>query len=173
MDQKLFLLLSGLSGQSVWLDKLIYFCAVTLPWVTVVGLVIWILAQKSWSGKVKGILVFFSAGLTWWLASLFKYAYFSPRPFMELFQNKPLFTMDIWWDSLPSGHAVLFGALAGASFIFKNKKIGFGLSAIAIIIAMARVIAGVHWPSDVVAGLLFGSVVGYLLSYFFNRIFFY
>jgi len=80
--------------------------------------------------------------------------------------------MDIWWDSLPSGHAVLFGTLAGASLTFKNKKIGFVLLATAVVIAVARVIAGVHWPSDVVAGLLFGGVVGYLLSYFFNRIFF-
>jgi len=172
VDQKLFLLLSSLSGQSVWLDKLIYFCAVLLSWVVVIVLIVWILGQKSWPEKVKGVLVFFSAGLSWWLASLFKYAYFSPRPFMELFQNKPLFTMDIWWDSLPSGHAVLFGALAGASFVFKNKKIGFGLSAIAIVIAVARVIAGVHWPSDVLAGLVFGGSTGYLVSYFFNRIFF-
>jgi len=171
VDQKLFLLLSGLSGQSVWLDKLIYFCAVTLPWVVAVVLVIWILAQKNWSGKVKGVLVFFSASLTWWLASLFKYVYFSPRPFMELFQNKPLFTMDIWWDSLPSGHAVLFGALAGSAFGLKQKRWGLFLSTVAIIIAVARVIAGVHWPSDVIVGLFFGGGIGFLLSYFFNRVF--
>lgn len=171
MDQKLFLFLSGFSGQSAWFDELIYFCAVWLPWVVVFSLLLWILLQKNWSEIIKGILVLFVAGLVWWLASLFKYTYFSPRPFMELFQNKPLFTTDVWWDSVPSGHAVLFGALAGASLILKNKTISFVLLVSSIIIALARVMAGVHWPSDIIIGLIFGGSLGYLLSRGLGRVF--
>lgn len=172
MDQKLFLLLSGLSGQYLWFDKLIYFCAVILPWLSIAVFVVWVLFQKTWLEKAKGILVLFSAGLVWWLASLFKYSYFSPRPFMELFENKPLFTMDVWWDSLPSGHAVLFAALAGASLIFRNRKLGLVLSLVALVIAVARVVAGVHWPSDVVIGLILGGVTGYLLGIGLTSVFF-
>ncbi|MFA6416503.1 MAG: phosphatase PAP2 family protein [Candidatus Paceibacterota bacterium] len=171
MDQKLFLIINSLSGQTIWLDKLIYFCAVYLPWITVAFLIILILSKRKWLEIFKGLFIFFSAGLAWFLAGLFKYIYFSPRPFMELFVNKPLFTMEVWWDSFPSGHAVFFAALAGSAFGLKQKKWGLYLSTMAIIIALARVAAGVHWPSDVVVGLLFGGAVGFLLGHFFKRVF--
>lgn len=172
MDKKIFLFLNSLAGQNFLVDQFIYFSAVILPWLTILIFIVWIIFQKSWRKIIKGMLVFASASVAWFLTSLFKYNYFSPRPFVEIFQFQPLFTMNIWWDSLPSSHAVFFSALAGSSFLFKKKAVSFCLILVAIIIAFARVIAGVHWPSDVVAGLVFGGIIGYFLAKGLDKVFF-
>jgi undecaprenyl-diphosphatase len=171
MDKQLFILLSDFSGHSYLFDQFIYFCAVVLPWFVVVIFVAWILSKRNTDIFLKGLLILFLTIVAWFFSSFFKYAYFSPRPFMEIFQNKPLFTMEVWWDSLPSGHTVFFASLAGASVLLKNKYLSIILWVIAVVIGLSRVIAGVHWPSDVLVGLLLGGFLGFGLARFFSRVF--
>jgi len=171
MDTKLFLLLNNLTSHSVWFDRLIYFCAEILPWVVVIVLVVFILAKKSWPEFFKMLLVFFSAGTVWFLTGFFKYLYLSPRPFVLLNNIKPLF-VNGGLESMPSGHAIFMASLAGASVLFKDRRIAVVLSVGAIIIAVARVVAGVHWPSDVVVGLTIGFVFGLLAQRLWQKIFF-
>jgi membrane-associated phospholipid phosphatase len=64
--------------------------------------------------------------------------------------------------SFPSGHAARAGFLA-----FLTLGLGPGWFAIAVILwapvmSLARVITGVHYLSDIVAGLLFGLFAGWL-----------
>jgi undecaprenyl-diphosphatase len=40
----------------------------------------------------------------------------------------------------------------------------------ASLIALSRVVGGVHWPSDAVAGALFGSLVGLAASWRLERV---
>lgn len=106
-------------------------------------------------------LSFFSAIVAWFLVSLYKYNFPSPRPF-EVFTNlKPLFAT-AHGDAFPSGHATFMGALATGVFL-QNKKLGLIFIVGAIIVAVARVLANVHWPIDALAGLLFGALVSWLI----------
>ncbi len=60
--------------------------------------------------------------------------------------------------SFPSDHACVVGAVAGGLF-FVDRRLGWVASALALLMAGARVYVGVHWPLDVVAGLLLGGAV--------------
>ena len=70
--------------------------------------------------------------------------------------------------SFPSGHAAFFFALAMAVY-FYNKKWGTWFFATAILITVARVIAGVHYPPDILGGAVIGIMVAYIVFYFAER----
>jgi len=149
------------------IDFLIYFCAVWLGWVMVAGLIIYFgLTKKKISALRLLGLAFFSAGLAWVVASLIKYNFPFPRPF-EVTGVKPLFLTETG-NAFPSGHATFFGALAVAVFL-QRKKMGIIFIVGALLIALARVLAGVHWPADVIAGLALGSLVSIIVYLVFKH----
>jgi undecaprenyl-diphosphatase len=151
-------------------DYLIYFCAVILPWVMGGGLIVYLIFTKKKISTLRlVILSFFSALLAWFLVSLFKYNFPSPRPF-EVYANlKPLFTT-AGGEAFPSGHATFMGALAVGVFL-QRKKLGLIFILSAIVVAVARVLAHVHWPTDVIAGLLFGALVAIIVKAIYHRVY--
>lgn len=64
--------------------------------------------------------------------------------------------------SFPSDHAVIAGAFVGG-LVLVSRPIGVLAAALAVVLAFARVYAGVHYPADVIGGLLIGALVGVLL----------
>lgn len=65
--------------------------------------------------------------------------------------------------SFPSGHTAASFAAATACFCC-NKKWGVILLAWAILMGISRIYFAVHFPTDVIAGLIIGLVIG-ILSY--------
>ena len=60
--------------------------------------------------------------------------------------------------SFPSDHAVMAGAVA-AGLVLVHRRLGLVASLAAVVMAVARVYVGAHFPSDVVAGLALGAFV--------------
>lgn len=67
-------------------------------------------------------------------------------------------------NSFPSRHSIAFSAVAGSVFVF-NPVIGLVLLVVTAITGIGRVILGYHWPSDIVAGVVFGSITGYFVTF--------
>jgi undecaprenyl-diphosphatase len=68
--------------------------------------------------------------------------------------------------SFASDHATMAGAV-GVALLLVSRRIGLLASGAAVLMAMARVYVGVHFPVDVVAGLLLGGLTaggGWLLG---------
>ena len=66
--------------------------------------------------------------------------------------------------SFPSGHATFFFAMATAIYLY-NKKWGIWFFVGAILISIGRVIAGLHYPSDILGGAIIGAFVAYVTFY--------
>lgn len=100
------------------------------------------------------------------LVPLIRFFYHHPRPFMVL-QVHQLITETAW--SFPSRHAAFFFAMATAVYLY-NKKWGIGFFVAASLIAVSRVVAGVHYPSDIVGGALLGIIVAYVAFIFVHKL---
>ncbi len=62
--------------------------------------------------------------------------------------------------SFPSGHATNSFAAAWALFRTNKKKLGVPALILAALIALARLYVGVHYPTDVLAGVAIGMLAG-------------
>lgn len=170
LDTQLFSLLNNLAGQSPLLDEIIVFFASYLAYIlpiVLLGLVYF--SQYPKRGKWELILV---AGISsiisrFGITELIRFFYNRPRPFVALPYVHQLLTETSW--SFPSGHATFFFALATAVYLY-NKKWGIWFFIATILITVSRVIAGIHYLSDIIAGAIVGIAVAYATYYFARRI---
>ena len=79
-----------------------------------------------------------------------------PRPYTK-YGFVPLFPKDKTGQSMPSRHCFSSAAIA-ATVWYVLPPLGAVLAVLAVIIAVSRVVTGVHFVSDVLAGLAFGLV---------------
>lgn len=91
------------------------------------------------------------------ITEIIRFLYCRPRPFLAYTINHLAEDMSC---SFPSGHAAFFFALAMAVY-FYNKKWGYAFFAAAILMTIARVIAGVHYPADILAGAIIGILTAW------------
>lgn len=69
--------------------------------------------------------------------------------------------------SFPSGHT---GSSFAAAIVFyrcMGKKYGIAAIILAVLIAFSRLYIGVHYPTDVLAGMITGIAIGYFVSKFY------
>lgn len=84
----------------------------------------------------------------------------APRPY-EKFRYTPVVHKTTVGKSFPSRHTVSAFIIAMA-FLYVNLHIGVIMLAVALGIAVIRVLAGVHFIRDVVSGAAIGVVIGVL-----------
>jgi membrane-associated phospholipid phosphatase len=75
-------------------------------------------------------------------------------------------------SSFPSGHTLEAFALAAAlTFLFSKKKITIPVYIWAALVAYSRMALGVHYPSDVLAGIIIGTFIGWIVPWIIHRFF--
>lgn len=83
-----------------------------------------------------------------------------PRPY-EALGFAPLFPKDTRGQSFPSRHCFSAAGIAVTAW-YICPPLAAVLAALAALIAVTRVLTGVHYPSDVLAGLAFGALAARL-----------
>ena len=94
------------------------------------------------------------------LGTLLRAAINRPRPY-EALNFTPLFSKDTKGQSMPSRHCFSAAAIAGTAW-YVLPPLGAVLAVLGVLIAISRVVTGVHYISDVLAGLAFGGVFAVL-----------
>ncbi len=89
-----------------------------------------------------------------------------PRPY-EAFEVQPVIPKDTKGNSFPSRH-VFSATIIAMTFVLMSPWSWLGLIflCVSVLLAVVRVVSGVHYISDVVAGLaiaILASIIGYLL----------
>lgn len=80
------------------------------------------------------------------------------RPY-EKFETPPLFERDGEGDSFPSRHTASAFIIAMSGFSL-SPYLGAGLLVVAVLIGISRILSGVHFFTDVLAGMLTSAVLG-------------
>lgn len=178
MNDTIFFAFYNLSHKSIFFDKIVVFFAQYFPYLVIFSAILFLLfhhevfskkepfkaLQKKWK---EVFYVFFSVIAAWLVSIVLKIILKVPRPFVEFTNVLPLLKPTDY--SFPSGHSAFFMATAVAIFLC-HKKVGYFFILSALLIGIARIIAGVHYPIDILGGYLFGSVISYLLLKLFRKI---
>ena len=88
-----------------------------------------------------------------------------PRPYTHL--DSPVYQ---WWlnagaqvesdRSFPSGHTTSAMAMVTGLFCVTNKKVSWVAFLFAVLMGMSRIYLCVHYPTDVIGGLIIGAIGG-------------
>lgn len=168
LDTSLFFALHSLAGRSIFSDTLIIVTASYVPYVVVALFVGYLVARADLSHTHRFIavaLAFFAALLARiGFGSSIRYFIQRPRPFLTHDVHQ-LFTINA--PSFPSGHALFFFAFSTVVFGY-NRKLGIISYVLSACICAARVMAGVHYPSDMLVGAGIGVLCGAITLYVFH-----
>lgn len=155
-----FSAINGLAAHTAWLDPVM---AAFALWGGPVLLVL-ILAAAWWRHRdryVAAVLTGVSAVAALGVNQLVADLWFERRPFVTLHGVTMLLAHPAD-NSFPSDHAVIAGALAVGTLLFARRW-GIAAVVVALLLAFARVYAGMHYPIDVIVGLAIGAVVAVVL----------
>lgn len=170
---QLFKAINNLAGHQLILDKLMILLTNQSP--VLCGLT-W-LAMLLYTFKKKFVskrnILLLSAAVTVF-ALLINYGishwYYSPRPFAstQISHVKILIVHKVD-SSFPSKHTTGSWTLAFTS-LGVSKRLSIWLFSLASIIGFSRIYVGVHWPIDILGGVLLASLVTIFSLFIKNRI---
>ncbi len=168
-DFKIFYFFNNLAEQSRIFDALVIFLAGYFQYLLIA--IFLLLLFFSGYAKPEKLRLFWVTVISIMVArlgatELIRFFYHRPRPFVT-HQVHQLISENEW--SFPSGHSAFFFAMAMAIY-FYNKKWGTWFFVAATLISLSRIVAGVHYPTDIIGGAVIGIAVAYIVFYFAEKI---
>lgn len=160
-NQSLFLFIHQFAGRNFILDDAGIFLASYLPYLMGLAFLVLVWREDGWRKKLYvfaegAIAVVLSRGL---VTEIIRYFYYHPRPF-AFYNFTPLISES--GSSFPSGHMTFFFALSLVVW-YANRKWGWWFFALSALVGIARIYAGVHWPYDIIGGVLIGLACGWFV----------
>jgi undecaprenyl-diphosphatase len=116
--------------------------------------------QKTNIRKQLIVLGLISLPLIYLIAKLSSLFYFNPRPFVS--GNFIPLISHLPDNGFPSDHVLLSSALAMLIFYY-NRSQGLILLFLACLVGLARVLAGVHNPIDIIASIVISFLVSLIV----------
>lgn len=167
LNEQLFFFFNSFAGRSAFVDSAIVFVGNDLPFLLIgFTLVYFIFIRRSAQRFTLLSLAVLAAAL---VTEVLKWAIFRhPRPFVALDGVTQLIQISAF-DSFPSQHATIFAALATGMFIY-DRSVGVWYIVMAICIGIARIMAGIHYPFDILTGFFIGFLMTYLAYYLLRKL---
>lgn len=167
---RLFEYLHGLSGHSAILDQLfIIITSYLFLWVFCIAVLIYTAIELRHDIKRFGTIIVTLLS-TFALVGIIKVLVAMPRPFMSLPDVAVLVAQPAGW-SFPSGHTTMAFALATTILLIhragrpqRERRMAVFLYIIAVLVGFSRIYVGVHYPLDVLGGVVLGILAPWGIS---------
>ena len=111
--------------------------------------------NKKYDQLIRIVLV---CGISFVLVSVFRYFFNAKRPY-AMYGYEPVVAKEKEGQSMPSRH-VFSAFVIACAFAYINPKFSIIYFLVATLIAVHRVLVGVHFIKDVVVGALIGIISG-------------
>lgn len=125
------------------------------------GLIIYSFVKEDYLMFTKCIVVPATAFV---VVSIFRKSIDSPRPYTK-YDITPLINKDKIGESFPSRHTLSAFLITMTGF-YVYFPVGIMLTVMSLIIAITRVVSGVHFTKDVIAGAVIGILSGIIYFVF-------
>lgn len=159
-DLKILLKLNHAFANAGFLNR--FFAEYLTYFLPLILLAVWFYSEKT---KKPAIRAFFAVILAWpILATTIGHLINRARPFesggvQELIFHRPTV-------SFPSDHAAALFAVAMSFWFSGAKKLSYLMFTIAILVSFFRVATGIHWPTDILGGLVIGLLSAWIIRLF-------
>ncbi|MDI2031123.1 phosphatase PAP2 family protein [Saccharopolyspora sp. TS4A08] len=154
----LFLIISGWGAASPgWLQAvaLVLTHALLLGFIPVAGYVWWRVDRRARAA----LAILISGGAAWVLTDPVKDVVRQLRPCRTFPVRTVEHCSEVGVFSFPSGHSATAAAFAVTVAVLWRRAAAI-VAVVAVLEAFLRIYLGVHYPHDVLAGLLFGAIIG-------------
>lgn len=159
MDYRLYDAINTFVGHHAWIGRAAgAFEAWSIPLFAVATCLLWLLARPNSPSRWKPATVaaLGSAALALLANHLLAHLWERPRPYAAHL-DAIVFAARSHDPSFPSDHAAAAFAIAIAVLLYQRRA-GAAFLATATLVAVGRVVAGVHYPLDIAAGALVGTL---------------
>ena len=160
-DLGIYHLINGLAGHNRIVDAvMVFFAKDALEIYAVLFVLAWFtLPKRDIQNRHALVVAGFSGILALVVSVVISHIWFRPRPFVMLPTSSYTELISHNLDaSFPSDHTSGSFGFAAASWGKSQRWIRYSFTMIAILVMFARVFVGVHYPTDVLAGLVVGIV---------------
>ncbi|HHE67554.1 MAG TPA: phosphatase PAP2 family protein [Candidatus Parcubacteria bacterium] len=167
-DLEIFHFFNWTAGLFPFFDYFAVFCAKYLGYFLIVALLLLLIKKREKCQAMVFQALFAALFSRLVIVNLIRWVFPRARPFVASKVNL-LFSHNAGESSFPSGHAAFYFALSAVVYHY-NKKAGLLFYFASFLIGFFRVFAGVHWPSDIAAGILVGLFSGWLFIFLSQKI---
>jgi membrane-associated phospholipid phosphatase len=161
LDIRVFMLFN-MRGYPKWLDRIMWF-ATQLGNMLVAFIAAFLLFLLNY--RRLAIEIVLGTLTLWLLVEIIKALSNRDRPFLALDKTRVIGRQERG-DSFPSGHTTQIFFLM--TLFIQRFQLGLGesiaLYAVAALVGFTRIYVGAHYPRDVIAGIVLGSVWGILAT---------
>ncbi len=168
-DQSFFYWFNNLQGQNYFVDSITHILAEYVIYIIPLLLLVCWFIYKTDKNRIDMLKATIVSVIIWQIPTrIIAWIWYRPRPYIELGGTKELF-FHVPSYSFPSDHATFLAAISMYFYLLGYKKVGTIGFVVTFLVSISRIIAGLHYPGDVLFGWILGIGGAWIIFIIFDK----
>jgi undecaprenyl-diphosphatase len=168
-DQQAFLAIYYFVDNNFWLESFAFYIARygIVIYFLVLALLFWwpVKGQQQYRNKKAVVYVLICLAIAFLVDEMANLLKTRHRPFVSFPEEVAKLNVIQDLTSFPSTHTIFVFAMAVSLWLSEYRKIALPLIIFAFVLGFSRIAVGVHYPFDILGGIVLGVVIPILIHY--------